>query len=230
MKLKITLPVQKHTHNTLSNRVRLAAGFTLIELLVVITIIGILATLAPTAITNVMLAATRARALNSARNIGMALKTYANDNEGAFPPADSSAADAFSKSLLAKGYITDKKQFFVKGSKYTPVKDRDTQNSGDQKKLSEDENHWAYMAKLDDSGNGRWPLLFDGPNSAEGKYSDKKTEKGGVWEGKVAIVVRLDGSASAETLTSDFVVKTDGQENILKPSENWASGGKIAMP
>lgn len=208
----------------------LRAGFTLIELLVVITIIGILATLAPSAINGVLTSANRAKALNNARNIGMALKTYANDNDGAFPPAEGSAADSFSKYLLGKGYISDKKQFFVKGSKYTPAKDKESQNSADQKKLNEDENHWAYMAKLDDSGSGRWPLIFDGPNSAEGKYSDKKTEKGGVWEGKVAIVVRLDGSANAETLTSDFVVKTDGQENILKPGENWASGGKVAMP
>lgn len=211
--------------------IQLRSGFTLIELLVVITIIGILATLAPSAITNVINAANQTKALSNARNIGMALKTYATDNDGAFPSGETAAA-AFSKLLPkeagASGYGVNKKQFFVKGSAYSPSSKQ--QESGDQKTISEGENHWAMMGGLDDAGSGRWPLVFDGPASAEGKYSGKKSEKGGVWEGKTAILVRLDGSAGKEKLNESFTIQSDGQDNALKPGDSWATGGKVLMP
>jgi prepilin-type N-terminal cleavage/methylation domain-containing protein len=206
------------------------SGFTLIELLVVITIIGILATLAPSAITNVVNAANQTKALSNARNIGMALKTYATDHDGAFPSGDNASA-AFTKLLPqtvgAAGYGVNKKQFFVKGSAYS--RPQDDANASNQNILNTGENHWAMMGGLDDSGSGRWPLVFDGPASADGKYSAKRSEKGGVWEGKTAIVVRLDGSANKEPL-KDLAVQTDGQDNILRPSDNWATGGKVLMP
>jgi hypothetical protein len=97
------------------------------------------------------------------------------------------------------------------------------------KKLAANENHWAYMAGLDDAGGARWPLVFDGPSSPDGKYSNKKGEKGGVWSGKTAIVGRLGGDVAAEALTN-LSVKSDGQDNILRPTETWATGGKVSMP
>ncbi len=213
--------------------IQLRSGFTLIELLVVITIIGILATLAPSAITNVINAANQTKALSNARNIGMALKTYATDNDGAFPAGETASA-AFSKLLPkeagASGYGVNKKQFFVKGSAYTPASKQQDSNTGDQKTITEGENHWAMMGALDDVGSGRWPLIFDGPSSAEGKYSTKKGEKGGVWEGKTAILVRLDGSATKEKLSDNLTIQTDGQDNVLKPGDSWATGGKVLMP
>jgi len=208
------------------------SGFTLIELLVVITIIGILATLAPTAIGRVMANTYRTQALDNARNIGFALKAYASEHEGMYPTGES-AEDIFSKLLPQfegqTGYISDKRAFSVKGSAY--IKPKEAANQGDQEKTLPRRKPLGHdVPGLSESGNGRWPLVFDGPASADGVYSPKRYEKGGVSEGQVAIVLRIDGSATQETLTGLSSFQTDGQENALKPGENWLVGGKIAMP
>jgi prepilin-type N-terminal cleavage/methylation domain-containing protein len=205
-------------------------AFTLIELLVVITIIGILATLAPSAIAMMLEAADRTKAISNARNIYLGLRGYSRDHEGMFPTGETAAA-AFSKLLAqeegAQGYIPGNKEFKVKGSAWTRT--RAEAGEGERGKLGEGENHWGYMANLNDADNARWPLVFDGPASADGKYSAKRSEKGGVWSGKVAIVVRVSGEAKEEPLEG-LTIKTDGQQNVLRASENWLNEGKLLMP
>ena len=192
--------------------------------------VGILMSIGPGAFRCGPISAEKIKATSNARNIALALNQYATDHDGEFPKGKT-ALEVFSQllppSVSASGYIIDKSMFFVKGSQYTPK----PITGGDPIKLAARENHWGVMGNLkdDDKANPRWPLVFDGPATPDGRYSSYAKQKGGRWEGKVAIVVRLDCSAKAERLT-DLQVKTDGQENVLQPSTTWMPEGKLLMP
>jgi prepilin-type N-terminal cleavage/methylation domain-containing protein len=198
------------------------AAFTLIELLVVITIIAILASFAMPAYTSVQERASQTKDLSNAKQIGLALKQFATDNNGAFPskaPAldYNSAADLTPSSVsndafwwLFPNYLQSEDIFVVSGSKWTPGNpDNKIDPAGAISRndtLKFGENNYAYVAGLTDTSNAAFPLVADGFSSTVPNYVASKSAKGGVWAAKKAIVVFCD--ASGQIMKVDPTTKT----------------------
>ena len=73
-------------------------------------------------------------------------------------------------------------------------------SDGNGKTLVKGENGYAYYPGLSDTSNSSLPIVVDGFAGGSGAiaapaYTATKTDKGGVWAGKNAIVVHVDQSA-----------------------------------
>ncbi len=189
-----------------------ASAFTLIELLVVITIIAILASIAFPVFNTVTERANQTKDLSNIRQIGVVLKLFAADHNGSYPsrkdPETTGETDITTANqafrTLFPSYLTNEEIFAVKGSAYTrdvPDNRIDQQPTGGNytQTLKQGENSYSYILNLNETSNPSFPLVADGfadPVAAPPVYVTDKTQKGGVWAAKRAIVLNCDGSVN----------------------------------
>jgi len=210
------------------------SAFTLIELLVVISIIAILASVALPAFIGVQERSYQTKDLSNIKQIGLSLKQFATDNNGAFPnkqpgadyaTAADLAAGSFSNDAfwwLFPNYLTTEDIFVVPGSKYTPTNPNNTLDPAGAaarvQTLAAGECAYSYLTALVDTDNASFPLVADGwitPVANPPTYDTSKSNKGGVWAAKRAIVLFCD--ASAQNMKVDPATLT-----VLRPGHAYS--------
>lgn len=207
-------------------------AFTLIELLVVIGIIAILVGVAAPGLTSSMLSGRIAQATAHARQVALALRMYAQDNEGAFPENANfqSSNEAFRE--LFPEYLETEAIFAVASS---PVgKKADNAIEPRERILAHGENHWAYVQGLSTTSNSSWPLVVD-HSDGSGYYRSDPSQPGGTWRGTKSILVRCDTSAAAlklhGTASKRYLPRhNDDRKNALSVRDYMGDGAKLLEP
>jgi prepilin-type N-terminal cleavage/methylation domain-containing protein len=201
------------------------SAFTLIELLVVITIIAVLASIALPAYTGVQERAGQTKDLSNAKQIAIALRQFAMDNNGNYPSKQPTSGDYASAAStnpntsndafwwLFPNYLQSEAIFAVPGSAYTPSNpDNKIDNASSSgatvstrtDSLKAGENAFAYVTNLTDTSTPTFPLIADAfvKNDKTGTYTSDKSKCGGVWRGKKAVVVFCDGSGQVMAVST----------------------------
>lgn len=189
-------------------------GFTLIELLVVITIIAILASLAVPTFNVIQDKANQMKGSNNCRQIIMALKVFASDENGLYPDSvlnpqtggfAQNANDAF-RLLIQEELLPDERIFGCPSSRFEP-----DGNIGQAPQfamaLMGGENHWALTQGQSQSAVGSMPLVFENPVALSWPPTWNcdaagTPQPGRAWRGGKIIIGLNDGSVAVQKLQS----------------------------
>jgi prepilin-type N-terminal cleavage/methylation domain-containing protein len=225
-------------------------AFTLIELLVVISIIAVLAGIALPVYSTVQERGAQTKDLSNAKQIALACKLYAADNDGKFPDKDGQGAEPPVTALtssstsnqafacLVPNYLPSEKLFYLGKSAWSPnLPDEKTTAASDRCEAKT--NNFAYELGLTEISNPIFPLIADAPNTGgpSAVYSTDPNAKGGVWKGKKAVVIRCDMSGAVETATLSGTgtsilkgqVGGSTPDDIFKPSATWLSASNSLL-
>ena len=151
----------------------------------------------------------QAKLVFQAKQIGLALKLFAGDNDGIYPadgtpenlkaPTTSNAAFA----PLFPAYLASESIFGDPSSAYQTRKPDDVVDNPytghPVNTLASGENVYSYLMGLTDAGNLRAPLVMEGTDGT-GHYVSDPAKLGGAGGGVDAVVIRLDNSAPVELL------------------------------
>ncbi|MCB1098105.1 MAG: hypothetical protein KDN22_21215 [Verrucomicrobiae bacterium] len=178
------------------------------------------------------------QAVAHAREVHLRLQEFGIDNDGEFPSGGENSNAAFRQLFDRK--FQGERQFFVHGSAW-----HNTLPSGRlmpdgvvgdppnyDRALERGENHWAYVSQLNSDSKGNLPIVMDGFSDVPGVYSDNSEERGGVWEGVRAVVVRVDGSSKLAAYGDDLRVyeKVDGMEVDIFSKEYGTESANLLNP
>ena len=215
-------------------------GFTLIELLVVITIIAVLASMSMPAFTKIQMSAKISNDINNVRQIVIACRTFAADENDSFPyqPEEdseggggggggddgenqlSTSTEAFN--VLIPDYVDTEDIFWVPGNREKPSPPVENEE------LTEEECSYSYVSGQLATGYSRSPLVAD-EMEGEGTYGENHP-----WlSAKKAVVGFIGGNVAAMKLTSNeegaTVMSKDKQtEDIFEErSKGGEEGGGL---
>src|SRR6266404_6339105 len=239
-------------------------AFTLIELLVVIAIIAILASIALPVFSSVQERGKQTKDMSNGKQIALGLKQFAVDHNGVFPnkvPDVVSTDYDAGTTVLGAGnfsndafwwmfptYLTSEDIFSVGGSAWSPnppdnILDAPT-DVARVNTLKAGECGYEYITSLQDTANPQFPLIMDGGTATtEGDvtYTNVQTDKGGLWRGKKAIVIFVDGSGQVSTVndqataTASFVKRPGHSYNISDntastATDQWLASANLRLP
>ena len=200
-------------------------GFTLTELLVVMTILVVLAGIAPASIFKSLKRASLAEAINNSKQVKLALDAFATDFDGQYPNDDTAEyvieggtgttySNDYFRQLFLAGVTESEKIFWVKNSavasKFAPddkVKEGGRVQADEV--LQKGDVHWAYITDQTNLDTGSRPLILDGYKRGTSEW-DPNT-----WDQKV-IVLAIDGSCRTMGMrASDGKVLDGSRKDIL---------------
>ena len=196
--------------------------------------------------------------LSNAREIVLALKNFATDHDGEFPnkqpAADYERAGELTVSnksndafwWLFPTYLKNEGIFGVRGSAWTPrAADNilDPEASGQRlNTLRQGECGYLYVTGLNETSDPKFPLIADAGTAVNVTvYSKNQADRGGIWRGKKAVLVFVDGSGSImdvddrSNLNGSFVRRPGHLYNIFTngqsgPNDPWLTGRNLVLP